>query len=359
MEPEIFEGLRFLGAICPEFAELKPVGRTGMARYLELNRALWIFAREVWPRVNDPQTKLTAFLCRVLAPLFSEDREGERHWIFATGERYFEELDADEGNEWSGHREMAEGDLAFIYRMAPQKAITDLFVTAGPPFCDPLNYWDVMVPIKRLARIQPITFADLRADKVLGDWSVIRRRFQGVRCEPIPDLYFNRLVELLPCTIRRKLDLEPVTISIMGRAGNYGTEAEFSVEVVEKLFKQCGLPIDPQWPCPVRVGHQVIVGRADYQVRDGRAPLTVVECKLRIRSDGSAGNLDLDRTIDQAKSYALHLGLPSFVVASPEGFWVYSLERNQHKLELRIPGDRWEDRAGELKRLLLEIRDRK
>lgn len=48
---------------------------------------------------------------------------------------------------------------------------------------------------------------------------------------------------------------------------------------------------------------------------------------------------DLQPAVDQAKSYALMLGLPSFVVASPEGMWLYSLEWNEEKLVKQVSAD--------------------
>jgi hypothetical protein len=51
------------------------------------------------------------------------------------------------------------------------------------------------------------------------------------------------------------------------------------------------------------------------------------ESKLRILNDD-----DLARATNQAKSYALMEGLASFIVAAPEGFWCYSLDRNREEL---------------------------
>ena len=82
---------------------------------------------------------------------------------------------------------------------------------------------------------------------------------------------------------------------------------------------------------------------------DGEGPVTLFENKFRIINDR-----DLAPVIDQAKSYALLLGLPSFVVASPEGMRFYSLNRNQEKL-IKLPADKvdWEE---EIKSLLLKLR---
>ena len=58
----------------------------------------------------------------------------------------------------------------------------------------------------------------------------------------------------------------------------------------------------------------------------------------------------------QARSYALQLGLPSFGVAAPEAVRVYSLSRNQERLEMEVAGDRLGAQADGIRSLLLRLR---
>jgi|SRR5215208_494134 hypothetical protein len=58
----------------------------------------------------------------------------------------------------------------------------------------------------------------------------------------------------------------------------------------------------------------------------------------------------------EGKSYALMLGLPSFVAASPEGLWIYSLDRNQESLEMQLSPDELEERDEEVHNTLLKWR---
>jgi hypothetical protein len=50
------------------------------------------------------------------------------------------------------------------------------------------------------------------------------------------------------------------------------------------------------------------------------------------------------------------LGLPSFVVASPEGLWIYSLSRNRTKLEKHISTDDLKTEDGQIHSTLLNLR---
>lgn len=60
--------------------------------------------------------------------------------------------------------------------------------------------------------------------------------------------------------------------------------------------------------------------------------------------------------MDQGKSYALMLTLPTFVVASPEGLWSYSLIRNHTKLEKHISTDDLKTEDGQVRSMLLNLR---
>jgi hypothetical protein len=70
-----------------------------------------------------------------------------------------------------------------------------------------------------------------------------------------------------------------------------------------------------------------VTGRIDFLVSDGAGLLTLFENKLRVATEQQ-----LQKAVDQAKSYALMLGLPSFVVASPEGLRLYSLSQAEETL---------------------------
>jgi hypothetical protein len=115
-------------------------------------------------------------------------------------------------------------------------------------------------------------------------------------------------------------------------------------------MKQWGVRYKRQHRCLFRIGSQYRPCKVDFYVSDKEGPLTLFENKFRILSDK-----DLKSAVDQAKSYALLLGLPSFVVASPEGMWVYALDRNQEKLASQ-PSAGEGNREEEIKSLLLRLR---
>lgn len=337
LEEEIFEGFEFFSEIIPEFSALdfRGVGRKAFDRYLRLNKALWEFASLVWPELDlkQSQNRLAYLLYQGLGELFLEKSDYNRYWIMATQERYFEHLDSGEDVEWSGRKEMQKGDLIFMYRTAPRSAITDIYQVKDEPYLDPWAEWGgFVVFMEKVCAIQDIPFAEMKADHILGKWGLVRRNFQGTVTEPVPYSMYNRLLDKIPKAMRKDHDLEYEPVATMESSGQFASEAEFEEAIIVPLLKHWGLKYQAQYPCLFRVGSQYHSGKVDFLVSDAAGPLTLFEDKLRIISDG-----ELKPAVDQAKSYALLLGLPSFVVASPEGMWLYALDRNRETLAKQIP----------------------
>ncbi len=337
----------------PDFAfTFSRVGRTGFDRYLKINTTLLWFFNEVHLELGNPQTRIAWFLYEGLGRLLTEKSDYNRYWVMATRPEHFQSLDSDDELEWSGRKEMQEGDLVFMYRTAPRMAITDVLEVAGEPFFDPWAGWDgFWVNLRRVCRIEDVPFSTLRDDPVLGSWGVVRKRFNGVRTEPVPHTIYNRLLQEIPERLRTTHGLKPERTSNIGRSGEFVSEAAFEDQVIEPLLRTWDFGYQRQYRRRFRFGSQDHLGIVDFYVSDGKGPITLFESKFRILDEK-----DLGEAKEQGRSYALMLGMTSFVVASPEGLWVYSLRRYQEKLEIQIPLDELETRYEDVRSKLLELR---
>ncbi len=353
LEEEIFRSFDFFSSVVPEFGfPFLRVGRTGFDRYLQVNEALLSFFRRVYQGLENPQARIAWFLYEGLGRLFLEKSDYHEYWVMATREENFAELDSKDDLVWSGRKGMQEGDLVFIYRTTPRRAITDIFEVQGEPRFDPSGDWDgFWVDLSRVCRIEDVPFADMKDDPILGDWGVVRKRFHGVVVEPVPHSIYNRLLEKIPEGIRNLHDLDPEPTAGEGFSNRFVSEAHFEDQVIEPLLRRWGLGYQRQYRCRFKMGSQDLFGLVDFYVADGRGPITLFENKFRI-----LGERELRQATDQGKSYALMLGLPSFVVASPEGMWVYSLNRNEETLEEHIPMDELDARDEGLRDKLLKLR---
>jgi hypothetical protein len=354
LDREIFDGFSFLSEIAPELKfEFSHVGRNGFDRYLELNKNLWEFAAIYWPEIKRPHEQISRFLYRGLAPLFSTPSDERRYWVgMAVDPKDKAGLDVEEETVWSGRKDMRPDDLVFVYRTAPDSAITDIYRVQEEPQFDPWGAWDgFWVKLERVCQIPPIKFSTMRSDPILGEWSVVRGSFQGVVSEPIPYSIYNQLLELIPARLRQEHNLTPEQVAPIRTSGKYASEADFEKQVVEELLKRWRFRYQTQYPCHFHFGSQKHRGRIDFYVSDERGPLTLFENKLRI-----LGEQELTPAREQGRSYALMHGLPSFVVAAPEGMWVYALDRHKTRLAGEFKGNEVLDRHEEIKNLILSLR---
>ncbi len=353
LEDEIFRGFDFFSSVMPEFGFSFPrVGRTGFDRYLEVNAVLLRLFGEAYPELEEPQARVSWFLYEGLGRLFTEKSDYHRYWIMATRDERFEALDSQDVLEWAGRKEMQEGDLVFMYRAAPRSAITDVFEVAGEPIFDPWGAWDgFWANLRRVCRIADVPFAVLRDDPVLGGWGVVRKRLTGVRTEPMPHWIYNRLLLEIPERTREAHGLEPEPTANVGRSGQFASEADFEDRVVEHLLRRWNLGYQRQHRRRFRFGSQYHLGIVDFYVGDGRGPITLFEDKFRVLNEE-----DLKEAREQGRSYALMLGVPSFVVASPEGMWIYSLGGHEERLEMHITLDEIGTRDEEIRSTLLRLR---
>lgn len=354
LEQEIFEGFAFFAELVPLLdLPFSSIGRKGVDRYLELNGRLLAVADAAWPDIENPRKRLLYFLYEGLGQLFLQRSDYHRYWIMGTQEAYFADLDTYSVLGWSGRKEMQVGDLVFMYRMAPRKAITDVYQVADLPLFDPWSKWEYGVELEHVCQIKDIPFAEMRQDPVLSQWGTVRKQFQGTRTDPLPHSVYNRLLDFIPEPLREEHNLQPELLASMGQAGLFTSEADFEDEVVVPLLQQWRVRYHQQYPCHFHLGSQDYHGRIDFYVSDERGPLTLFEDKLQIRTEA-----ELLKAVNQAKSYSLMLGLPSFVVAAPEGLWLYSLNRHEPQLEQEIVGNELSTHEESLRQALLTIRDR-
>jgi hypothetical protein len=356
LEDAIFDGFAFFSDVLPELTfDFSRIGRTGFDRYLVLNRSLRELATNQWPEVDQPQSRVLAFLYDQLALLFTMPTDYNRYWLAAARPENSRVQNVTVGDVigWSGKKEMLQGDLVLLYTMSPVKALSGLYTVNDIPTPDPWGAWDgLWVDLEKLAEIRTVTFGQMKDDPLLSQWGPVLRNFQGTVMEPIPHAVYNRLIELMP-DVANELGLEPEPLSSVAESGTYASEADFEAKVVEPLLRGWGLQFTQQAPCRFQFGVNEHCGRIDFLVRDARGSITVVESKLRILTDE-----DLARAIAQAKSYALMEGLTSFVVAAPEGIWCYSLDRNREKLLRKFTHQELSQNDAEMRELLLKTRSR-
>lgn len=332
LESELFEGFAFFAEIEPLFEfSFQSIGRSGIERYLVWNERMLEFVQKHWRKQRKQGMTLVAyFLYQGLARMFLTENDYRRYWVVITKEH--DRLEAPRV-VWAGRKEMQKGDLVFAYRTAPVSAFTDVFHIAEEPSFDPWGAWHgFWVKMERVASFPAITFSKMKKDSVLRRWGLVRRQFQG-SVEAMPHVIYNRLLANIPDVIRSQHHLQPEIVAGAPQSGEFTSESDFEERVIIPLLRQWGFRFHRQYLCEFQIGSQRIRGRIDFLVEDAYSrPVTLFEDKFRILNE-----MQLHRAVAQAKSYALQLGIPSFVVASPEGLWLFELRSNHHHLIMQLP----------------------
>lgn len=360
LEPEIFSGLKFLSDTYEKFRfKFNKIGKRdkGFDDYLVLNEAMLSFAADAWPDIESKSIlshkKINYFLYEGLGKLFLEKNNYNRYWIMSTGENYFEELDNEKQVSWSGRKEMQVDDIVFMYRQAPRTAIADIYHVSKLPYFDPYGAWGgFWVSLDKITSINDITMVKLKHDPILGKWGFAKCSSQGVVTAPVPYSIYNRLLELIGKDVCKKNNLTPEPLAKTVSSGQYETEEKFEDDVLEPLLRHWGFKFQRQHPCNFTIGTQYHTCFIDFLVRDPKGTVTLFEDKIKILND-----VQLQNAVSQAKSYSLLLGINNFVIASPEGFWIYKLDKSNEILLENISSDEFKEKEESMRELILKLRN--
>lgn len=124
--------------------------------------------------------------------------------------------------------------------------------------------------------------------------------------------------------VRSKLGHNPIARVAIALLAD---EARFEEEFLEPLIRRWGFSTHSQYPIEVKLGSSNTLLYVDQYLSDEDGPVILIESKREI-----INARQLDEAMAQARSYALQLGFPAFIVASPQGLWLYKLRLNQEEL---------------------------
>lgn len=132
-------------------------------------------------------------------------------------------------------------------------------------------------------------------------------------------------------------------------------ECDFETHTIIPLLQRWHVPYRQQVWCEMRSSGGSPFGRIDFLINteDNRAPLTLFENKRQITSETQRL-----RAVQQANAYAQARRLRSFVVAAPEGLWVYSRRYGKPYLQGSFTAAEVRAGAPEAKLLLMAIHQR-
>jgi len=343
LNSHILTAIDFFSEVVPEFRGLEnlSLGKKDLKGYLALNERLIQLRTRLWGQEPDRDVRLAYFLYQGMAKFVQEPNNYNRYWLMVTR---FDE-DSDEVT-WSGHPEIRVGDIIFYYQALPVSAITDIFKIYEEPWFDPWFPWGFVVKMRRIGQLNPtIPFRQLKNDPVISQWNMVKKNFVGVRTEAVPHHFYNQLLDFLPESLKIEQNLvkEPVASSKAGVFKECGTEKEFDEQFIKPLIRSWGFQPVYHEPCRLMIGASKHTIEPDFVVRHNGKILTIFEDKVRIIS-----KTERETAARQGRSYARLMKSPTYVVAAPEGMWLYRSDDDDLKeIASFLPGNN-EDKQPEV-----------
>lgn len=277
-------------------------------------------------------------------------------WMIAVNDRSGEFARVDKHDDefhgtWPINRKAKRGDLALLYCVSPRSAIVSVYRVIEDAYRDPFSNWTgFRARISECIHIPWIKIGDLRSDPVLGQWKLVKGKMQGLLQVEVPEVAWKRLVEIIAERDRDAGDrLQQFRDAGRGtrdikEADELWSEKEvedrFVVPVLQQIGWKLGTTLIPQVQMKIKIGSgkpkEVAADFVGYSGALTSQALLVVEVKRRI-----ASTTELERAVEQAESYSGKQRCRYFAVASPEGFWIYTLQfpgqsQQLHSIEFAI-----------------------
>ncbi len=250
-----------------------------------------------------------------------------RVWLFTGGSwdiDFVDKASADTVKAWGGNSAVRRGDILMMYLVAPRRCIDSVWRACSDGFIDPFFHYHSMVTACGRIKTEPVTYAELKEDSLLGQKSAVRAHFQG----PSSKAAFT--VEEYEA-ILKIMEGKGQDISLLPRipVSNYSpsvellTERDVEVHLIEPLLKRLGFK-ESDWvrQMPVKMGRGER-NYPDYAVgaktkRGEESAKMVLESKYQLSAHG-----EFIDAFYQTKSYALRLQSTIMAMAAREGVWVF------------------------------------
>ncbi len=247
--------------------------------------------------------------------------EPRRVFVFGYGPDYPEK---EPGRKWicQGNPEMQPGDIGLLYHWAPDSCYTSIWRAVSLGYYDPLAMHDRYVCYGHPILIPRVTFADLKADPVFKETTLVRQKMLRMDGAPMLPSEYMHLLDMARAKGELPDNVPTFSLRTEAEHGELLVERDVEEQLLEPLLLRLGWK--PENWCrqmPVRVGRGVskypdYVVNPVYTKYNERGEI-ILEAKLSI-----PGRKQAEHDRGQAYSYAKLLGARAYVLVAREGIWI-------------------------------------
>jgi hypothetical protein len=250
-----------------------------------------------------------------------------RIWLFTGGSwdiDFVEKATVDTVKTWGGNSAVRRGDILMMYLVAPRRCIDSVWRACSDGFIDPFFHYHGMVTACGRIKTKPVTFAELKADSLLGQKSAVRAHFQGPSSKTA--FTVEEYESVLKIMKRKGQDisrLPRIPIANYSASVELLNERDVEIHLIEPFLKRLGFK-ESDWvrQMPVKMGRGER-NYPDYAVgaktkRGEESAKMLLESKYQLTAQS-----EFKEAFFQTKSYALRLQSKIMAMASKEGIWVF------------------------------------
>ena len=281
--------------------------------------------------------EFSAFLYDFGFNMLSKKDEGSlpkptRAWFMGSGPPDYAMLDEATKDTYviygAGSKHVKTGDIIVVYCTIKRKSIHSIWRAIGDSYINPFDKHYYLVPVKFPVHVKPITYRELKNNKIFQHNATVRGKMQGLNGRPINQ---HEYAELLRLQENKNMD-----ISLIPRLPYYESnetpienERDVEINMIDPLLKRLKLK-ETDWmrQLPLRMGRGIRY-YPDYAVfantKEGEETARhIIEAKYSITTDEQ-----LHEAFIQARSYAYRLQARSIWLADRDFLWIFQRQKGR------------------------------
>jgi hypothetical protein len=269
-----------------------------------------------------------------------------RVWLVTGGAwdiDFVDKASADTVKTWGGNSAVRRGDILMMYLVAPRRCIDSVWRACSDGFIDPFSHYHSNVTICGRIKTEPVTYAELKEDSLLGQKSAVRAHFQGPSSKAAFTVEEYEAILKIMASKGQDIALLPrIPVSNYSPSVELLNERDIEIHLIEPFLKRLGFK-ESDWvrQMPVKMGRGER-NYPDYAVgaktkRGEENAKMLLESKYQLSAHG-----EFTEAFYQTKSYALRLQSKIMAMAAKEGVWVFPPDNGNFDIKKSVQKS-WND----------------
>ena len=229
---------------------------------------------------------------------------------------------------WQCDPDIRAGDMLVMCIKSPISAITSVWRCCSTGFNDPFFWYYRCSYICKPQKVKRFGLERIKKDRILSKMSIVKKNLQGINGVELRPSEYNHILDITKGT-----DIKRLEYAMDVSEDECVNEREVENKLIKPLLKKLGYTEEEytqQLKIPIGNHNNLLI--PDFvllpQMKRGfQTAFAIIEAKRSITT-----KKELKAALEQARSYALQLGVKYSVVFSQEKIWVTTDQDNYAKV---------------------------